>query len=87
MIANATTMITHVPGGLGVIESVVMFLLPGANLIGSVLVFRFVYFLVPLFLGSLTFAVSEIAFRRADAAREAAGSGFRTVQGSPRLPR
>jgi uncharacterized membrane protein YbhN (UPF0104 family) len=74
VIANATTMITHVPGGLGVIESVVMVLLPGANLIGSVLAFRCIYFLVPLALGSLTFAVTEIAFRRADAARKDAKS-------------
>ncbi|MBM6595860.1 lysylphosphatidylglycerol synthase domain-containing protein [Microvirga pudoricolor] len=70
VIANATTMITHVPGGLGVIESVVMYLLPGANLIGSVLVFRFIYFLVPLALGSLTFAVTELVFRRLDAKRK-----------------
>jgi uncharacterized membrane protein YbhN (UPF0104 family) len=56
-----------VPGGLGVIESVVMFLLPGANLIGALLVFRFVYFLVPLVVGGAVFAVTEIVFRRRDA--------------------
>jgi uncharacterized membrane protein YbhN (UPF0104 family) len=65
VIANVTSLITHVPGGLGVIESVVMFLLPGEKLIGALIVFRFVYFLVPLALGSLLFAVTEIVFRRA----------------------
>jgi glycosyltransferase 2 family protein len=65
VIANVTSLITHVPGGLGVIESVVMFLLPGEKLIGALIVFRFVYFLVPLAFGSILFAVTEIVFRRA----------------------
>ena len=64
MIANVTSLISHVPGGLGVIESVVMFLLPGAELIGALIVFRFVYFLVPLAIGGILFALTELAFRR-----------------------
>jgi uncharacterized membrane protein YbhN (UPF0104 family) len=71
VIANMMTILTHVPGGLGVIESVVMFLLPQANLIGAVLVFRFIYFLVPLGLGSIVFAIAELVFRRTDAKRKA----------------
>jgi uncharacterized membrane protein YbhN (UPF0104 family) len=63
VIANLTAMISHVPGGLGVIESVVMFLLPAGNAIGALLVFRFLYFLVPLALGSILFAVAEMVFR------------------------
>lgn len=65
VIANAAGLISHVPGGLGVIESVVTFLVPGENVIGALIVFRFVYFLVPLALGSALFAVSEIVFRGA----------------------
>jgi glycosyltransferase 2 family protein len=64
VIANTTALVSHVPGGLGVIESVVMYLLPQADLIGSLLVFRFVYFLVPLGLGGTLLAVSEIVLRR-----------------------
>jgi len=63
VIANTTALVSHVPGGLGVIESVVMHLLPGQNLIGSLLVFRFVYFLVPLAFGSLLFATTELIYR------------------------
>jgi glycosyltransferase 2 family protein len=63
VIANIAALISHVPGGLGVIESVVVFLLPAANVIGAVLVFRFLYFLVPLALGGLLFAGAEIVFR------------------------
>jgi glycosyltransferase 2 family protein len=64
VIANVSSLISHVPGGLGVIESVVMFLLPGEKVIGALIVFRFVYFLVPLALGSMLLAVTEIVFRR-----------------------
>lgn len=61
VIANVMTLISHVPGGLGVIESVVLFLLPQEQIIGALIVFRFVYFLVPLGIGSLLFATVELA--------------------------
>ena len=69
VIANTATMITHVPGGLGVIESVVGVLLPGANLIGGLLAFRAIYFFVPLALAGATFGISELLHRRRKAER------------------
>jgi len=69
VIANTAALVTHVPGGLGVIESVVMYLLPGQDLIGPLLVFRFVYFLVPLCIGILIFLGTELACRRKRRAR------------------
>ncbi|MEP9368944.1 lysylphosphatidylglycerol synthase domain-containing protein [Xanthobacter sp. VNH20] len=57
--ANVATLITHVPGGLGVVETVVQHLLPSKNIIGPLLVFRFAYFLVPLALGAILLAISE----------------------------
>jgi glycosyltransferase 2 family protein len=72
VLANITALISHVPGGLGVIESVVVFLLPAADVIGAVLVFRFVYFLVPLALGCALFATAEIVFRSRKAGRVSA---------------
>lgn len=65
VIANATALISHVPGGLGVIENVVMHLLPQQDLIGPLLVFRFVYFLAPLCLGGILLALTELYYRRA----------------------
>lgn len=59
VIANVAALVTHVPGGLGVIESVVQYLLPQADLIGALLVFRFVYFLVPLCLGGSSLVLAE----------------------------
>ncbi|HEX2727361.1 MAG TPA: UPF0104 family protein, partial [Beijerinckiaceae bacterium] len=46
------------------IESVVTYLLPGTEVIGALIVFRFVYFLAPLAIGCVVFAVTELAFRR-----------------------
>ncbi|WP_238313462.1 lysylphosphatidylglycerol synthase domain-containing protein [Methylobacterium crusticola] len=63
VIANAAVLITHVPGGLGVIESVVVHLLPKTDVIGPLIAFRFLYFLVPLALGLAAFAVTEAVFR------------------------
>jgi len=62
--ANVATLITHVPGGLGVIEAVLVYLLPGEGLIGAILVFRFVYFLVPLVLGLAALGFSELVLWR-----------------------
>ena len=67
VIANVTSLISHVPGGLGVIENVVAFLLPRADLIGALVAFRFIYFLLPC-AGRGLFVVTE-----ARCAREAAG--------------
>jgi glycosyltransferase 2 family protein len=61
--ANVATLVSHVPGGLGVIEAVVVHLLPHAQLIGAVLVFRFAYFLAPLVIGGAVFGISELALR------------------------
>ena len=69
--ANVATLITHAPGGLGVIESVVLYLLPQAHLIGAVLVFRFAYFLLPLFIGSILLVLSEALLSRPGATETA----------------
>jgi hypothetical protein len=62
-LANSAAIVSHVPGGLGVIESVVVSLLPGSGALPLVLVFRFVYFLLPLTIGGTLFAISELWVR------------------------
>jgi glycosyltransferase 2 family protein len=52
VIATLGSLITHAPGGLGVIESVALFLLPQREIIGALIVFRVIYFLLPLAIGS-----------------------------------
>lgn len=61
--ANSTALLSHVPGGLGVLESVVLLLLPGKDIIGPLLMFRFVYYLVPLAIGATLFGIAEIVMR------------------------
>lgn len=63
VLASAAVFLTHVPGGLGVIETVIQFLIPGAQIIGALLVFRFTYYLVPLAIGLCTFLVTELVWR------------------------
>jgi glycosyltransferase 2 family protein len=71
VIGLAGSLLSHVPGGLGVIETVVLFLLAGQQLIGGLVAFRVIYFLIPLCIGAPLFAVAEVFFRRsATAARE-----------------
>lgn len=72
VLANAAALISHVPGGLGVIESVVLLLLPAANAIGAVIAFRAAYFLLPLALGLPVFGLAELLLNRRSGARDRA---------------
>jgi uncharacterized membrane protein YbhN (UPF0104 family) len=63
VLANLASIVSHVPGGLGVIESVVAMLLPGGKVIGGLVLFRAIYFLVPLCFGLLSFFASELTFK------------------------
>jgi len=62
--ANAVGIVSHVPGGLGVIEAVLLSLVPGANVVGALVAFRAIYFLIPFLIGGVVFGVSEILRRR-----------------------
>src|SRR6185437_15748158 len=54
VVGNTATLLTHVPGGLGVIETAVLYLVPhGRGAIAGLVLFRAVYYLLPLTLGLL----------------------------------
>jgi uncharacterized membrane protein YbhN (UPF0104 family) len=74
VIANVATLVSHVPGGLGVIESVVLYLMPDQQVIGALILFRLAYFLVPLCIGSVLFALIELLMRTSGRTGEKAGS-------------
>lgn len=63
VIANVSALIAHIPGGLGVIETVVLYLLPNANVIGGLIAFRAIYFLLPLAAGGSLFGLSELILK------------------------
>jgi hypothetical protein len=66
-LANGAAIMSHVPGGLGVIEAIVLSLYPGANVIGALIAFRVVYYLIPFAIGCMVFGVVELAHRRRQA--------------------
>ncbi|MGH8276309.1 MAG: bifunctional lysylphosphatidylglycerol flippase/synthetase MprF, partial [Steroidobacteraceae bacterium] len=64
--------VSHVPGGVGVFEAVILLTLPAVPadaLLGSLLAYRGVYYLVPLVFGTLLFGSKELAEQRTALAR------------------
>ena len=64
--------ISHVPGGIAVFETVIILAIPqvpASALLGSMLVYRAVYYLVPLAVAALLFGAKEIEARRSSIAR------------------
>ncbi|WP_337267324.1 lysylphosphatidylglycerol synthase domain-containing protein [Oryzifoliimicrobium ureilyticus] len=64
VLANIAILVTHVPGGLGVLEATVQHVMPNSASIGALIAFRTIYFLIPLVMGIALLIVSEIIFRR-----------------------
>lgn len=64
VLANVASIVSHVPGGLGVLEAVVIHVLPEVSVIGALVVFRFIYFLVPFTIGAALFAIYELRVAR-----------------------
>jgi len=63
LVAIVTGLITHAPGGVGVFEAVMLVSLPEvdrATLFAALLAYRLIYYLVPLAIGMLAFALHEI---------------------------
>lgn len=77
MLASVAGLITHVPGGLGVLEAVFVALLSGrmaqGELLAALLGYRVIYYLAPLVLAAILYFVVSARARHADAA-VAAGS-------------
>jgi phosphatidylglycerol lysyltransferase len=75
LLALVAGLISHVPGGLGVFEIVFLALLPkemlGANglgeaVVGALVVYRAIYYLLPLVVGSIMLGAYELHQRRED---------------------
>ena len=59
VVGNLTALVSHVPGGLGVLEATIAFLLGGSASVGALIAFRAVYFFIPLPLGLVSLLASE----------------------------
>lgn len=58
-VANVLAIISHVPGGLGVLEAGLVYALPGEIPFGVLIAFRIVYYLIPLSFGLPLFLLTE----------------------------
>jgi phosphatidylglycerol lysyltransferase len=84
LLAQLAGVLSQVPGGLGVFETAIVYLLaaraPGleaAQVLGALVAFRGIYYFVPLLCASLSLAAHEIALRRKQVLRLARGVGTR----------
>ena len=69
MLAQGLGMVSHVPGGLGVFETVVLFSLGDGGdrvaLTAALLLYRLIYYVLPLMVGALMLALHEVLPRMA----------------------
>ncbi len=63
VLANLAIIITHAPGGLGVLEARVRHVMGDQASIGSLVAFRVIYFFIPLFIGLPLSLIVEAVFR------------------------
>ncbi|MFL5351918.1 bifunctional lysylphosphatidylglycerol flippase/synthetase MprF [Archangium sp.] len=79
IVAQMSGLISHVPGGLGVFETVVLFFLsdriPKPTILGTLLVYRAIYYLLPFAISVVMIGVHEFYQRRAHVQRLAATAG------------
>ena len=71
-IAVIAGIVSHVPGGIGVFETVILLILsaiPTEALLGSLLAYRAIYYFVPLLFGAVLFGYKELSATRANLAR------------------
>ena len=73
LLAYIAGMISQVPGGLGVFETVVLMLLPATipapTALGALLAYRAIYYLLPLLFAALGFGLHEMWLRRSHVAQ------------------
>lgn len=67
ILAVAAGILSHVPGGLGVFETTLLLLMPGAPseaMLGAVLAYRLIYYIVPLGVAAALLGTFELARQR-----------------------
>ena len=87
-IALTAGILSHVPGGLGVFETVMLLALPGApadSVLGALLAFRAVYYLAPLLVAAVLFVHQELRARRRDLARARAQAATYVTPVAPQI--
>ena len=85
--AQLVALISHVPGGLGVFESLMVLLLglPAAKVLPALALFRVIYYLVPLSGALLVLIVDEVSQRRHQVVQWGNAFGTMTASVAPKL--
>jgi phosphatidylglycerol lysyltransferase len=89
LVAQVLGLAAHVPGGVGVFEGLMVLLLKpyftSAQLVPALVVYRAVYYVLPLAIALVALLADEVRLRHAHAVRAAAFIGRMTEQLAPRL--
>ena len=68
LIAQTAGLLSHIPGGLGVFESLTLLLLrehlPATDLLGALLAYRLIYYLLPLALAAISLGIYELRHQK-----------------------
>lgn len=83
VLANVAIIVTHAPGGLGVLEATVRHVMGDQASIGSLVAFRVIYFFIPLFIGLPLSLVVEAVFRARKTRGDAGKDGDTRVAAEP----
>lgn len=86
LLAQVIAVLTHVPGGIGVLEVILMNLMsgiPASGVFAAILTFRVIYYLLPLFFASVLLGVNELLVKKnknnIDSDKEALNEWFLTL--------
>lgn len=89
LLAQILGVVSHVPGGVGVLETLLVLFLapavPAATVLGTALAFRAIYYLAPLALATLLLAGRELAAHRRVVGRVMSGLGQGVTGLAPHL--
>ena len=89
LVAILLGLASHVPGGLGVFETLLLLLLkpyvPSDQVVPALVVYRLIYYLTPLSAAMVVLVVDELRQRRTQARRLGAAIGLATEQVTPRV--
>ena len=80
LLGSLATLMTHVPGGIGVLEATIVALAPNGEVIGPLIAFRIISYLGPFAFGVIGLAVSELRERLAHRADQRARLAHRADQ-------
>ena len=89
VMAQLLGLASHVPGGIGVFEGLMILLLepyvPSAALLPALIVYRAIYYVLPLAVALVILVADELSQRRAQAARVGAAFDWLTEQLTPHV--